>query len=508
MNSPSKVVVRSAKEPNCYPRRQRTFRGAKGDHGRFLFSFFAIVALLCGQAPAVETKPNIVLIFADDLGWQEPGFAGSDFMETPRLDQLAGQGMIFRHAYASAGNCQPSRACMLSGQTTARHGVYAVGSTDRGPKPLMRMIPVPNRENLPPNTITLGESLKAAGYATGFFGKCHMRDSQTGKSEHAGFDVIAHSKPGLNSDDPSDPKAIFSISKAACEFIEANRERPFFAYIPHYAVHSRLEGRADTLARFKNKAPGKLGHDHALLAACLLDMDTGIGMVLDKLKTLDLEKNTLVVFTSDNGSPHVSNEPLRGAKGGYYEGGIRVPMVVRWPGIVAAGSTCDTPVSNLDLYPTFLAAIGAAAPNTPLDGESLLPLFKNQGTLKRDSIFWHFPGYLDDPVLRGRDPVFRTRPVSVIRKGNLKLHLYHEEWQLDGGREKIATNRAVELYDLAVDPGEHHDLAATNTKDRDKLLDELLGWMKQTHAVLPHTANTAYDSKASGKDGKKKGNSK
>jgi arylsulfatase A-like enzyme len=174
---------------------------------------------------------------------------------------------------------------------------------------------------------------------------------------------------------------------------------------------------------------------------------------------LGLEDNTLVVFTSDNGSPHVSNEPLRGAKGGYYEGGIRVPMVVRWPGIVAAGSTCDTPVTNVDFYPTFMAAIGAAAPITPLDGESLLPLFKNQGELKRDSVFWHFPGYLDAPVLRGRDSVFRTRPVSVIRKGNLKLHLYHEEWQLDGGREKIATNRAVELYDLAVDPGEHHKIA-------------------------------------------------
>jgi len=506
MNSPSMVVFRLVKERN--PELKSTFRGAKGDHRTFLFSFLAILAFLCGQANAVETKPNIVLIFADDLGWQESGFSGSDFLETPRLDQLASEGMVFRHAYASAGNCQPSRACMLSGQYTARHGVYAVGSTDRGPKTLMRMLPVPNRANLPPETVTLGESLKAAGYSTGFFGKCHMRDSQTGKSEHAGFDVIAHSKPGLNSDDPSDPKAIFSISRAACEFIEANRERPFFAYIPHYAVHSRLEGRAETLARFKNKAPGKLGHDHTMLAACLADMDTGIGMVLDQLKALGLEENTLVVFTSDNGSPHVSNEPLRGAKGGYYEGGIRVPMVVRWPGIVAAGSTCDTPVTNVDFYPTFMSAIGAAAPITPLDGESLLPLFKNQGELKRDSVFWHFPGYLDAAVLRGRDPVFRTRPVSVVRRGNWKLHLYHEEWQLDGGREKIATNRAVELYDLAVDPGERHDLAETRTRQRDELLDELLVWMKQTQAALPQNANPDYDPQATGKNGKKKGKGK
>ena len=473
-----------------------------------LITLVALIASFCGETHAAEPKPNIVLIFADDLGWQETGFAGSDFLETPRLDQLAREGMIFRHAYASAGNCQPSRACMLSGQYTARHGVYAVGSTDRGPKALMRMTPVPNRANLPPETVTLGESMKAAGYATGFFGKCHMSDSKTGKSEHAGFDVIAHSQHGLNSDDPTDPKAIFSISRAACEFIETNRERPFFAYIPHYAVHSRLEGRAETLARFKGKAPGKLGHDHAMLAACLSDMDTGIGMVLDKLKALDLERNTLVVFTSDNGGPHVPNEPLRGAKGGYYEGGIRVPMIVRWPGIVAAGSTCDTPVSNVDFYPTFLAAIGGAAPSTPLDGESLLPLFGNLGGLKRQSLFWHFPGYLDNPVLRGRDPVFRTRPVSVIRRGNLKLHLYHEEWQLDGGLEKLATNRAVELYDLAADPGEHNDLATTRTKERDELLGELLAWMKQTNAELPHNANPAYDPRASVIGGKTKGKGK
>lgn len=464
---------------------------------------FAVFCLLGGYSQAAP-PPNIVLIFADDLGWQEPGFAGSDFCETPNLDRLAREGMIFRHAYASAGNCQPSRACMLSGQYTARHGVYAVGSTDRGPKALMRMIPVPNRGNLPPETVTLGETMKAAGYATGFFGKCHMKDSDKGKSEHAGFEVIKVSKHGLNSDDPNDPKAIFSITDAACEFIDANRAKPFFAYIPHYAVHSRLEGRAETLARFKSKAPGKLGHDNALLAACLSELDTGIGRVLEKIKTLGLEENTLIVFTSDNGGPHVTQEPLRGAKGGYYEGGIRVPMVVRWPGVVTPGSTCDVPVLNVDFYPTFLAAAGAAAPASPLDGESLLPLFQGKSELQRKSIFWHFPGFLDGPVLRGRDPVFRTRPVSVIRKGDWKLHLYHEEWQLDGGREKLASNRAAELYNLASDAGEHTDLAETNSAKRDELLNDLLAWMKSTGAVLPEKSNPDYDPKASTKGGKKK----
>ncbi len=474
---------------------------------RFHLVISALV--LIGGLTAAADRPNIVLIFADDLGWQEPGYAGSDFFETPHLDQLAREGMVFRQAYVAAANCQPSRACMLSGQYTARHGVYAVGSTDRGPIPLMRMVPVPNRPNLPPATVTLGESLKAAGYATGFFGKCHMKDTNDGKSEHAGFDVIKHSQAGLNSDDPKDPKAIFSITDAACAFIEEHREGPFFAYLPHYAVHSRLESRAETLAHFKSKPPGRLRHNSAQLAACLADFDTGIGRVLDKIKSLGLEQNTLIVFTSDNGGPHVTQEPLRGAKGCYYEGGIRVPMIARWPGVIAPNSTCDAPVLNLDFYPTFLAAAAAPAPTSPLDGASLLPLFQGQDQLPREAVFWHFPGYLDKPVERGREldvrTGFRTRPISVIRQGDWKLHLFHEEWQLDGGRAKLASNHAVELYDLANDPGEHHDLASTQPAKRDELLDALLTWMQSTGAVLPTATNPKFDptvKKTSSKKGK------
>jgi arylsulfatase A-like enzyme len=444
-----------------------------------------VAALQAAGEGAPRVPPNIVLIFADDLGWQETGFSGSDFLETPHLDRLAREGMVFRQAYASAGNCQPSRACMFSGQYTPRHGVYAVNSTDRGPRALMRLVPVPNRPNVPPATVMLGESLKAAGYATGLFGKAHMRSSEDGKSEHAGFDVIEHSYPGLNSKNPQDPKAIFSITKAACAFIEANRGQPFFAYIAHYAVHAELQARAQTLTRFKGKPSGRLGHDNPGLAACLHELDTGIGTVLEKLRTLGLERNTLVIFTSDNGGTHVSNEPLRGKKGGYYEGGIRVPMIVRWPGVVAAGQTCDVPVVNLDFYPTFLAVARAPAPSSPLDGESLLPLLHQTGALRRDAVFWHFPGYLDGPVPRGRDPVFRTRPVSVIRKGDWKLHLFHEEWLLDGKRGRIATNRSVELYHITDDPGERTDLASSHPSQRDELLDELTSWIKSVPAPLP-----------------------
>ncbi len=211
-------------------------------------------------------------------------------------------------------------------------------------------------------------------------------------------------------------------------------------------------------------------------------------MLVDKLKSLGLDRKTLVVFTSDNGATRQSpQEPLRAGKGGYYEGGIRVPFLVYWPGVVTPGARNDTPVHSVDLYPTFLAAARAQAPRgTILDGESLLPLIdRSKARLDRQAIFWHFPGYLDGPMIRGRDPVFRTRPVSVIRKGDWKLHLYHEEWLLDGGRETIDSNNAVELYDVVGDVGERRNLAATRKAKRDELLGDLLAWLKTTRAPLP-----------------------
>lgn len=460
----------------------------------FRFTAFTLLCLL-HLTPAEAKKPNIVLIFADDLGWQEPAYAGSDFCETPHLDRLAADGMIFQHAYASAGNCQPSRACMLSGQYTPRHDVYAVGSTKRGPIELMRLLPIPNKGSLPMKTVTMGEAMKAACYATGLFGKCHLKDTKDGKSERAGFDVVKVSQHSLNSKDTADPKGIFSITDAACQFMEANRERPFFAYVSHFAVHSKLQGRPETKERFAGKAKGKLGHDDPLFAACLADLDSGVGLIREKLKELGVENNTLIIFTSDNGGTHVSQEPLRGKKGCYYEGGIRVPMIAYWPGVVSPGSTCDVPVLNVDLYPTFLDVAGAKPPKSPLDGASLVPLLKGESKLARDAIFWHFPGYLNGPVPRGRDPVFRTRPVSVIRKGDWKLHLYHEEWQLDGGRERLDRNNAAELYNIATDPSERKNLALAQTEKRDELLDDLLTWMEEVPARLPAEPNPKWKGK-------------
>ncbi|MBL7139459.1 MAG: sulfatase [Planctomycetes bacterium] len=446
-------------------------------------------------AAASRTRPNIVLIFADDLGWKDVGYQGTDYYETPNIDRLAREGMVFTAGYAAAGNCAPSRACLISGQYTPRHSVYAVSSTNRGPKSLMRMVPIPNSTDLAPENVSVAEAMKAAGYATGCFGKWHLGSPDKGTgAENQGFDTLGLVKHGYNSPDKDDPKGIFTITQAACDFMEKNKDRPFFAYVSHYAIHTALQARQATLDRFKQKTPGTQ-HKNALYAACTYDLDAGVGLLLKKLAELGLEENTLVAFTSDNGGTgQSSQEPLRGNKGCYYEGGTREPFIMRWPGVTKPGSRCDVPVINLDLYPTFLDAAGAPEPEGKvLDGESLVPLLRGEPALKRQAIFWHFPGYLDSPVTRGRDPVFRTRPVSVIHKGDWKLHLYHEEWVLDGGRANLDTNNAVELYNLADDIGERKNLATERRDKRDELLADLLAWFDAVKAPLPSAKNPDYN---------------
>lgn len=461
-----------------------------------LFALAILCCLTCSQLSAAS-KPNIILIFADDLGWKDVGYQGSDFNETPNIDRLATEGMVFTAGYAAAGNCAPSRACLLSGNYTPRHHVYAVQATDRGPKREQRLIAIPNKSGLAADNLTLADALKGAGYATGIFGKWHLGGSDGAPPEEQGFDTVFESQSGWGDSEPDNPKRIFSLTDAACDFMEQNRERPFFVYLSHYAIHTSLQARPETLKKFKAKTPSAQ-HNSALYAACLYDLDAGVGRLLQKLNELQLDDNTLVVFTSDNGGTQKSSqEPLRGNKGCYYEGGIREPWIMRWTGVTTPGSRCDVPVINQDLFPTFLALAGAGAPEGKvLDGESLLPLLKGEGDLQRESIFWHFPGYLNGPVIRGREldlrTDFRTRPVSVIHQGDWKLHLYWEEWVLDGGREKLSTNGAVELYNLNQDIGERHNLAESHIVQRDRLLHDLLVWLEATDALIPSQPNPAY----------------
>jgi len=466
-----------------------------------LLTIIASIVVAGSVFAADATRPNIVLILADDLGWKDLSCQGNDFIETPNLDRLAKEGMVFTAGYAAAGNCEPSRACLISGNYTPRHGVYAVKSTDRGEKTEMRLMPIPNTNGLKKENVTIAEALKTGGYATGIFGKWHLSFDGFPEPGEQGFDTVfqsSHSWGGVEkASAPNNPKGIYSLTHAACDFMEQNKDRPFFVYLAHYAIHEGLQARPETLAKFKAKKPGKQCDD-PLYAACTADLDDGVGTLLKKLADLGLDKNTLVIFTSDNGGTRRSSqEPLRGNKGSYYEGGIREPFIVRWPGFTKPGSRCDVPVISEDFYPTFLAAGNSPVPaGKVLDGESLVPLFKGEGPLKREAIFWHFPGYLNNAVNRGREldvrTDFRSRPVTVIHKGDWKLHLYHEEWVLDGGRAKLATNHAVELYNLKDDIGERHDLANINPAKRDELLDDLLAWQKSVGAVMAHQPNPAY----------------
>ncbi|WP_017259840.1 sulfatase [Pedobacter arcticus] len=449
-----------------------------------------VVLMLCSALTAVyaqNKRPNIVVIFADDLGYKDCGYTGSSFIETPNIDALAKAGMVFDNAYAGAGNCAPSRACLISGLYTPRHGVYAVGSSTRGPIEKMEVVTVQNTSNLASSFVTVAEALKAEGYNTAIFGKWHLGTKPETSPLVQGFDVYIDarkSNPNKKWGIPEDPKGMFTLTNEAIKYMTAHKDdnKPFFAYLAHHAIHGNHEAKPATLKKYEAKG---LDKKTALYAGCTTDFDETVGMVVEFLKESGLDKNTLVLFTSDNGATDESpQEPLRGNKGSYYEGGIREPFVAYWPNKIKAGTINHTPIINLDYYPTFVALAGG----TPrqLDGENLMPLFTDKSkTTSRKAIFWHFPGYLNKPVIRGRDKIFRSTPVSVIRKGDWKLMLYYEEWINNGGIKNIANNNAIELYNLKGDIGERNNLASKNPKMRDELLKDLLTWLKDTKAPLP-----------------------
>ena len=453
-------------------------------------------------------KPNIVFVLIDDLGWFDVGFNGSKYYETPNIDKICSDGMRFTSAYANAANCAPTRACFLTGMYTPRHGIYTVGNADRGKAKDRRLIPTKNTITLERKFVTIAEALKPAGYTSASMGKWHMGDDPEFGPIGQGFDVNigggrwgtppkGHFEPFGTPNLEKAPKGEYltdRISDEAVKFIEANKVGPFFLYLTHYAVHSPVQAKKDITAKYASKTPSN-GQKNPKYAAMIESVDQGIGKILKKLNDLGIADDTAIIFFSDNGGVHptTSHGPLRGSKGAYYEGGIREPMAVKWPGVVKPGTVCDEPVIGIDFYPTLLEMAGAKTPKaTKLDGVSITSLLKGGTSLSRDAIYWHMPGYLQGRIPDSRDQAFRTRPVSVIRSGKWKLMMFHEEWSLDGGREKIDTNNAVELYDLKNDIGEKNNLANINKSKRDELLDKLLAWIKKTNAPIPAKANKEY----------------
>ncbi len=474
--------------------------------------------LACAQLQS--PKPNFVIVLIDDMGWKDVGFMGNTFVETPNLDKLAREGTVFTSAYANAPNCAPTRACIISGQYTPRHGVYTVGDSVRGPTTWQKLIPTPNSEALPDSTVTIAEALKPAGYTSACIGMWNLgRSRDTDHSPRGeGFDLYVNPRdlgfdqdyyPGHRENEAGrtddrrrggrdsrrasrgrgggrdrnprvtakpDDYLTDRFTDEAVKFIETNRKRQFFLYLAHHAVHRPHQGKPDLLAKYERKRP-RGRKDNPVYAAVIESVDQSVGRVMAALDKHGLADNTMVIFFSDNGGDTGAgvgtNAPLRGGKGMIYEGGIRVPLAIRWPAGCRRGQTNDTPVLGMDFYPTMLELAGVRPPkNHTLDGQSLAGLLKGTGALKREALYWHFPCYLG-----------RTTPCGAIRNGDYKLIERFED-----GR--------VELFNLKDDISERKDLSATMPDKTRTMLAALRTWHRAVGAPVPTKPNPRYDPNA------------
>ena len=430
----------------------------------------------------LEASPkNIVLILVDDLGWMDLGCQGSSYYQTPNIDKLAEEGVRFTNAYAACAVCSPTRASILTGKYPAR-----LLLTDWLPSgrwdPKAKLIEGRKIRGLPVEEFTLAEALRAANYKTVHIGKWHLGSEPFCLPEHHGFDVNiagnAHGAPGQyffpyqgNWSIPTTPhRARWNVlqegkpgeyltdrlTEEAVSVIKQSGDRPFFLYFPHYGVHSPLQAPEEITKKYerisKEKRQGK-----PVYAAMVESIDNSVGQVVRTLRSVGKEDNTIIIFTSDNGGFYkaTSNAPLRANKGAYYEGGIRVPLIIKWPGVSVAGRVVDEPVISNDLYPTCLT--GAEIPLKPQqhqDAVDLTPLLSQKDELTRSSLFWHFPHYNSHPS---------SYPSSVIRKG---------EWKLIESFDPAS----VELYHLSEDLGETKNVAESLPERRDALLAELEAW--------------------------------
>ena len=459
-------------------------------------SFLLLLMLLNSCNKESLEKPNIVLIVADDLGWSDLSYMGSEYYETPNIDKLSKSGMTFYNGYASSANCAPSRATMLSGKYHTEHGIYTVGNSDRGSRKTRKIIPIETKTTLDLDFFVIPEMLKEMGYINGHFGKWHLGDVGF-HPEQSGFDVNIggnkHGGPGgyfapyPNPELENEPKGEYltdRIGDEVVKFIDINKENNFFAYVPFFSVHTPIQSKPDYQKKYSNKDSNEY-HNRADYAGMIQSLDENVGKILDKIDALNLSENTLIIFTSDNGGIRaISNQyPLRAGKGSYYEGGIKVPMIFSWTGKIEAKTESYERVSNLDFYPTIKKLVGYNE-SIDLDGEDLTPIFKGE-KLKKRELYFHFPVYLEPYRVQldsGTDPLFRTRPGTVIIKDNWKLHHYYED-------------NKFELYDLEKDVSESENLSEIKKEKKNELLIDLNNWRKTNNAPIPNRLNPYYDQK-------------
>jgi arylsulfatase A-like enzyme len=460
------------------------------------------------SAAATPRPPNLIFFLIDDWGWTDAGCFGSKLYETPNVDRLAAQGMKFTQAYSACTVCSPTRAAIMTGKYPARLHITDWIAGHNRPQAKLK---IPEwTMHLPLEEKTIAEELKARGYTTGLFGKWHLGDEPF-YPEHQGFDVNVG---GCNRGSPGNyfpPYGIPTIkdeqpgeflsdrlTRDAIKFIEANRERPFYLYFPHYAVHTPLAGKPEVIEKYRKKiASGTFNQTNPVYAALVESMDDSVGAVMKKLAELKLDQNTVIILTGDNGGLSgtvnaqgwrpgpTRNDPLRLGKGSAYEGGVRVPLVVKWPGVTTAGSVNETPVISMDFFPTALeisqsassAGSGSSSSvsanqgraTSPTDGESIVALLRGGTKLNREAIYWHYPHY---------HPGSAT-PYSAVREGDWKLiHFFEDDH--------------VELYNLKDDLSEKTDLAVSNATKAANLRTKLDAWRTAVGAQLP-TKNPKYD---------------
>lgn len=461
--------------------------------------FLLLTCIMWASHLEAASRPNVLFIYLDDFGWKDAGFMGSDFYETPVLDRLASQGMVFTNAYSGAANCAPARACLLSGQYSPRHRIFNVGTGPRGKKEYRRLLHIPGTSTLDPEIKTWAQVIQDSGYRTGTIGKWHLSNNPKSygfdfnfAGSHPGSPPKGYYPPFNNPDLKNAPPGEYltdRLSDEAVKFIRREQDQPWFLYLPHFAVHTPLHARKDLVAKYEQKQPGDL-HHHVTMATMIQAVDEGVGKIVDVLEELNLTQKTIIVFSSDNGGLASATDmaPLRGYKGTYYEGGIREPFFVKWPGVVKPGTQSEEPITGVDFYPTFCEMLGVKPPvGQPADGVSLVPLLKGEvKSLGSRPLFWHFPAYLQAgraaESKESRDPLFRTRPCSIIRLGDWKLHQYFE----DGG---------IELYNLKNDPGEATNLSKSHPDKKRELLSQLQKWQQEINAPIPDQPNPDFDLK-------------
>jgi arylsulfatase A-like enzyme len=446
-----------------------------------------------------------VFILVDDLGWSDVGCYGSDLHETPNIDRLARQGMRFTDAYAAAPVCSPTRASIMTGKYPARLHMTIWYESSVNPPKNRRLIPPVTQGNMPHEQVTIAEVLKKAGYFTAHVGKWHLGNASH-YPETQGFDVniggtfwgapttffypyggpsrwggefryVPHLEFGSEGEYLTD-----RLTDEALRVIDKSKDKPFFLNLCYHTVHTPIEGKPDLVEYYKKKVKPSMHHQNYEYAAMVHSLDENIGRILAKINELGINDNTVVIFFSDNGGyinryetkAVTDNYPLRSGKGSLYEGGTRVPLIVRWPGVTKAGSLCGYPVISTDFYPTILDMTGLSGipkHNADMDGLSLVPLLKNPTVgLKRKALYWHYPHYYPT-----------TSPVSSILQGDWKLIEYFED-------------KRIELYNLKKDIGETNNLAEKMPNKTEELRKRLHSWRKAVDAQMPVT-NPKYRSK-------------